>query len=604
MGERCATRSYLQLVSTERVWTGKPSTTQLIRGTLEAYLTLTEEYSISPDSRAFMIHGTKGHAVLESSSDELSSLEERFDGYEVEETGITDVVETEDGISVMVDYKTSGSFKVAKALGFKVIEKESEEIFKSGKRKGEKKLIKELVRKIEFEDRWEWELQLNKYRIEWEKKHIPRKISKLKIQCCVRDGSTYIARSRGIFRNIYYFDLRIMPDLEVLEYFKRKRNALLNALKTKTTPHHCDAKENWDGLKCAKYCQVAEFCNFGKYIYQTKQTEGEMITGLSSIRRLPRLGKIRLGIKKKTAEGKEYPVEVDYFVFDPQTVSELENKNLTDSFHKLFGEKPKQLRIMIPLPETEAFFPQYYKRYGGKVLKCKGDGLEAECISEDFSTGLEKIGLGEFGIKVKCKGQECGYYKEKKCTESASISFLIPELPGAGVWQITTGSFHSIVSLNSSLDMIRAVCGRFHMIPLILERIEQDITHEGKTSKHYPMKINMGFQFSELQRYATIDPTRALLALPPIEEDKEDLMFGENTVINTGVDVLLINESQIADLKALLTENKSIGQKMFIRYLVDKFSCDSIDDITANDYPGICETISKKPEEITKYKQI
>jgi hypothetical protein len=66
MGERCATRSYLKLVSAERPWTGKPSTTQLIRGNLEAFLLLTKDYSISPDSRAFFSMGRRATQFLKT----------------------------------------------------------------------------------------------------------------------------------------------------------------------------------------------------------------------------------------------------------------------------------------------------------------------------------------------------------------------------------------------------------------------------------------------------------------------------------------------------------------------------------------------------------
>lgn len=550
MGERCATRSYLRLVSQERKWDGKPSTTQLIRGTREAFLLLTKEYSVSPDSRAFMIHGTKGHAVLESAEDDLSFLEERFDGADTEETGISDVTEIENGNSILADYKTSGSYKVAKCLGFKTVEKEIDEVYKSGKRKGQKKTIKELIRSPDFEDRWEWEMQLNKYRIEWEKRY--GKIDELKIQCIVRDGGTYIARSRGVFRNIYYFKLRILPDDVVLSYFKNKREALLSALKTNKIPPICDNKENWDGLKCSRFCSVADHCSYGKYLKSQKQSEEEMIKGISEIRRLPRLGKIRLGIKKISTGGKEYPAEIDYFRIDPKTPSELENKNLTDAFHALYGEKPKQIKIMFPLPDVSVFFPQFYKRYGGSILKCKGDGLEADCISKEMAAGLDILRDSERGgVICECKGKDCLYYKQKKCSESASLSILLPELKGAGVWEIVTGSFHSIVNVNSCLDYIKAVCGRVHMIPLTLERREQSIVYEGKTSKHYILHINMDFSLSELQKLALIDATKIMLELPAPDIDKEDIMFHENREVNPVETTAVIVDTQKPDEKAV-----------------------------------------------------
>ena len=605
MGERCATRSYLKLVSAERPWTGKPSTTQLIRGTLEAFLLLTKDYSISPDSRAFLIHGTKGHAVLENSEDDLSFLEQRFDGEGTDETGIADVIEIEDGKTVLADYKTSGSYKVAKALGFKVIEKESDEVFKSGKRKGEKKTIKELVRSPEYEDRWEWELQLNKYRIEFEKRY--GKVDQLKIQCVARDGGTFIARSRGIFRNVYYFNLKIMPDSEVLAYFKRKREALTYALETGRVPQTCDKRENWDGLKCARFCAVAEHCNYGKYLLTQKQGEDEMIKGLSEIRRLPRLGKIRLGIKKFTNAGKEYPAEIDYFKLDPKTPSELENKNLVEAFQKLYGEKPKQIKIMFPLPDASIFFPQWYKRYANGVLRCKGDGVEAGCLSKEFATGLKILGDGELGgVKVECKGQDCPYYKDKKCSESAALSVLVPELKGAGVWEIVTGSFHSIVNINSCLDYIRAICGRVHMIPLILERREQEIIYDGKKSRHYILHVNMDFSLADLQKLALIDPTKSMLELPPVEEDKEDILFLENKTINQEPenqtivipDELLISEDQALGITLEAEQRDGGDVKAIVKYFAGLLKCPEISDLTdipEKHYTDIMATLTKKP---------
>ncbi len=112
---RCATRGYLQLVSKERPWTGKPSTTQCINGTMRSWLLLMNEYAVSPDDRAFMIHGTTGHASLEGAVDPHSIQEQWLDG---DETGIFDTLENENGKYILADHKTSGSYMVQKALGW------------------------------------------------------------------------------------------------------------------------------------------------------------------------------------------------------------------------------------------------------------------------------------------------------------------------------------------------------------------------------------------------------------------------------------------------------------------------------------------------------
>jgi hypothetical protein len=541
MGTRCATRSYLQLVRRERPWTGKPSTTQLIQGTKCAFLKLATEYAISPDSRAFMIHGTKGHANLEAADDEYSLLEEKFNDDETDITGISDVIEIEGTTAALVDYKTSGSFKVAKALGFYVDEEPTTEVYKSGKRKGEQKTVKVLKRDDARVDRWEWELQLNKYRLEVERRGIH--IDAMKIQCIVRDGNTYIARSRGVFRNVYYFNINRFPDETVKRYFQEKKDALLKALEQGSWNEPCSAKENWDGLKCQSYCEVAGSCSYGKYLKREKEIEDMAIKGLSEVRRLPRLGKIRLGIKKVAASGAEYPAEVDYFILAPQTPSELENEKIKKDFEGLYGEKPKSIRIMFPVANPEVYFPQFYKRYGSSTaLKCKGDGEAAACATEEFAAGLERIGVDEMGLpKVKCKGQECIYYKKKECSEVGTLQVLLPELPGAGVWQISTGSYNSIVNLNSCIDYIVATCGRAHMIPLTLERREQETQHEGKKSRHFILHINMNFRLVDLQKYAMIEPTKMMLELPPADPDKDDIVYQENAVVDaeteeTGID--------------------------------------------------------------------
>ena len=580
MGSRCATRSYLQMCRSERPWTGRPSTTQLIQGTMCAFLKLTKDYAIYPDSRAFMIHGTKGHKNLEV-SDEYSLLEERFNDSETEITGIADVLEIENGRTILVDHKTSGSFKVAKALGFYVDEEPTGEVYRSGKRKGEEKTRKVLKRDDSKMDRYEWELQLNKYRMEYERRGY--KPDELKIQCIVRDGNTWIARSRGVFRNVYYFNINILPDEVVNEYFERKKASLFIALECGVWNNICTKEENWDGLKCQNYCEVAEFCKYGKYLHKEREAEEMAIKGLSEIRRLPRLGKIRLGVKKKTAKGVEYPSEVDYFILDPQTPSELENQKIKDEFKQLYGDQPKSISIMFPVADPDVYFPQFYKRYGSATsLKCKGDGITAVCGTEEFAKGLERIRTDEMGLPVvKCLGKECIYYKAKECSEVGVLQILLPDLPGAGVWQISTGSFHSIVNLNSCIEYIRAVCGRAHMIPLTLERRMQETAHDGKKSKHFILHINMDFKLADLQKFALIEPTKMLLELPEPEAEKEDILLGENLSTEaeilpgeSGPDLVKIQvfDSYMAEWIKVQKNAKAAGEKLeiYIKWMADQ----------------------------------
>ncbi|MCK4445672.1 MAG: hypothetical protein KAW56_01165, partial [Candidatus Marinimicrobia bacterium] len=161
------------------------------------------------------------------------------------------------------------------------------------------------------------------------------------------------------------------------------------------------------------------------------------IEGLSSIRRLPRLGKIRLGIKVPygpivqnkdgTRAQKTRPKETDYFVCPPE-------------IKKVYGDEPKELNIMFPLNDPEALFPQAYKWYGSsKGLKCKGDGVNATRLNNDTNEMEE----------IKCP---CELLEEGKCKQRASLSFMMPGIKIGGVYQIDLSSYHSIVDINSGLD--------------------------------------------------------------------------------------------------------------------------------------------------------
>lgn len=253
------------------------------------------------------------------------------------------------------------------------------------------------------------------------------------------------------------------------------------------------------------------------------------IKGISDVRRLPRMGKIRLGIKKKTAKGVEYPSEVDYFILDPEAPDQKRREALIKQFEDLYGEKPKSIKVMFPPVPREMFFAQFLKRYGkGTLLKCKGDNEVAETIPE-FADGLEKIGETDRGfIKVKCLGEECPYTLSKECGRIAALQVILPELSGIGVWQITTGSYNSIVSINSAIDYMMGLFGRYAMLPITLVRKPVDISYEGKRSKHYILDIDLeNVSIGGLQKFALITPVeRALIPAP--DESKDELFYDKN----------------------------------------------------------------------------
>ena len=201
------------------------------------------------------------------------------------------------------------------------------------------------------------------------------------------------------------------------------------------------------------------------------------ISGLSSIRRLPRLGKIRLGIKKVSPKtGGEYPTETDYFVCPSEII-------------KAIGKEPKELNIMFPLNDPEALFPQAYKWYGSSAgLKCRGDGVTA-------------LRLNEKTKKMEEQECPCDLLDEGKCKQRASLVFMLPNIKIGGVYQIDLSSYHSIVDINSGLDYAMSLLGgRIAMVPFILRRVPRETHNEGKKQIHYTLTLELDIPLEEARR--------------------------------------------------------------------------------------------------------
>jgi len=189
------------------------------------------------------------------------------------------------------------------------------------------------------------------------------------------------------------------------------------------------------------------------------------IKGLSDKRRLPRLGIIRLGIKLKSKKtGQEYPSETEYFV-------------CPDEVKAIYGAEPKELDILVPLNDIDCVLPMAYKHYGSsRGLICTGDGEEAYRVNAD--TG-----------EMEQRECPCELLEDGKCKQSAAFMFMLPKVSMGGIYQIRTSSFNSIIDLQSGLDFVQALIGRFAMIPLTLRRVKTETHFEGKKQNHYTMQV-------------------------------------------------------------------------------------------------------------------
>lgn len=256
--ERCLSIRTLSAIAEQREWTGVPSTTQLLKGTREVYLEITEDYFVDPQNRIAALAGTRVHSVLDKFSPTHSVTERRL----FDEIGSGQLDFYMDG--VLFDNKNYGSYKAASVLGIKD-KYVFDGYYKTGEKKGQPKYKKELVYDG-TKSRLDLAIQLNHYRMLLEANGYP--VKKLVCEMFVRDGGTYLAKQRGIDFNARLIIINKLSDIWVHRYLMKKANLLKSALETRTLPAPCRYRENWNEKKCSLgWCSVREFCDIGyKYL--------------------------------------------------------------------------------------------------------------------------------------------------------------------------------------------------------------------------------------------------------------------------------------------------------------------------------------------------
>lgn len=258
------------------------------------------------------------------------------------------------------------------------------------------------------------------------------------------------------------------------------------------------------------------------------------IKGHSDIRRIPRIGKIHLGMRQTSDESStSYPVACDHFVVKQD---ESTSPEAASAFHAVYGACPKEITIAFASDDPEDFFPQYLSSYkdeqGQYALFCKGDGQRAK----------RSDGQGRY-VDIDCLYHDCAFYQAKKCKELGRLQFFLPEVPGIAVWQLDSTSYHSAVNLNSAIDMVRALTGgRMKMIPLKLRLVPKVVSPEGLTKIVYVLDLHLNDV--RLVDFLAHVPELCVAQSPSVEpisqeEMPEDLYVAESLVHDSSVSLVL-----------------------------------------------------------------
>ena len=223
-----------------------------------------------------------------------------------------------------------------------------------------------------------------------------------------------------------------------------------------------------------------------------------------------------------------HPKASDYFVCPPEVVKALSLPN-----------KPRELPIMFPSDDRERLFPQSYKMYRRAGLYCAGDGETAKRW-DDTGNLTER----------PCP---CEYLESEECGPVATLNFLLLDVPGIGIWQITTGNKASIVSLNTAFDEFTVMFGGLRGIPFLL-KLEPAQTMRWNRDKRQmekvivqALRLDSPYTFRQILdwRRALGKPVEALMPAP----DEEAVEVHAERVTDVGASPEQTSEPPISDAR-------------------------------------------------------
>jgi len=216
-----------------------------------------------------------------------------------------------------------------------------------------------------------------------------------------------------------------------------------------------------------------------------------MLQSLAARRRVPILGKIRLGERRENQAGKEFPVNVPYFVLDD-----------APGVAEVYGEKPASIEIVFPTNDMEAVTPSAFRWFsagrkdkggnpiGGKRI-CQGNGA-LELPDGTFQPGVatwydrsrkppedEIISIDAVAGRCSrvCWGDRCVDAKDEKgypkCRMGMQLFVILPRVSFDGVFQIDTTSRNSMPQIHDQLVFMQnGPRGGFAWIPFRLYKKE------------------------------------------------------------------------------------------------------------------------------------
>lgn len=207
------------------------------------------------------------------------------------------------------------------------------------------------------------------------------------------------------------------------------------------------------------------------------------IDAIETQRALRRLGKIRMGAKKTSSGGKEYPAKLEHWrITSPsrpllEAAAAIYGGQVTDwpgspdegNQYQLFTTSDT-LQVLVPV--YDAAFAQSMEMWsaGGCVRRCTGS--------------LEELTGGPCLCPPDVEERQALAAKGQACKMTTRFFVMLPDIPDIGTWMLETHGWYGAVELAGAMEIIRMAAGRNRVIPAQLRMEQRTAKRNGETRRY------------------------------------------------------------------------------------------------------------------------
>ena len=242
--------------------------------------------------------------------------------------------------------------------------------------------------------------------------------------------------------------------------------------------------------------------------------------------RLPRLGKIRLGVRVESQNNR--PKEVDYFILPDELRTNKKFRAVLENLGQ-DPDKPKALPIQLPSNLIAVNVRRTWDVYNlAHVLLSRWDGLT--CTKLNKQTGQYE--------ETQCVcPRECEDCFVNDKTVIHRLNVMLPDAPDIGVWQIDFGALNSYTNLTTEMALKLGALKKLGGIDFVLTReqrdFQQNVVKNGEikttTTPHWLLHLRSDLTRRELEELAKEATAFDAAEIADFDYTPDDLEFDSDS---------------------------------------------------------------------------